>query len=78
MPMKPESLTELERIKMENFALRYNLLQQQTQQVINERASLISQLEASRPGYEWREGYGLVEKEEAGQVESEDSELTPH
>jgi hypothetical protein len=61
--MRPE-LTELQRVKMENYALRYNLLQQQTQQVINERASFISQLEEAYPGYEWREGFGLAEKDD--------------
>jgi hypothetical protein len=57
-------LTELERVRLENNTLRIVLLQQQLQQVQNERGLLIRQLEAMHPGHEWREGYGLVEKEE--------------
>ena len=66
-------LSELERVKMENNTLRITLLQQQLQQVQNERRMLIYQMEATHPGYEWREGYGLVEKEEM----QDDEELQP-
>ena len=49
------------------------LLQQQLQQVQNERHMLIYQMEATHPGYEWRENYGLVEKEKM----QDDEELQP-
>lgn len=57
-------LTELERIKMENNTLRLALLQQQLQQMQNERAMLIYQIEAKHPGYKWREQQGLVSEED--------------
>lgn len=71
--MKTAELTELERFKMENNTLKLALLQQQLQQLQNERHVLIYQMEATRPGYEWRENYGLVEKEEM----QDDEELQP-
>ena len=57
-------LTEVEHLKMENLNLRMMFLQQQMQQLTGERAALIQQLEHNYPQCEWREGYGLVEKEE--------------
>ena len=68
-----KELSELERVKMENNTLRMVLLQQQLQQVQNERHMLIYQMEATHPGYEWRENYGLVEKEKM----QDDEELQP-
>jgi hypothetical protein len=76
--MQMPKMTELETVRMENFALRILFMQNQLQQVQNERAAFIQLMERAYPGCEWREGSGLVEKEEAGEVESEDSELTPH
>ena len=69
-------LTEVERLRMENYALRYNLLQQQMQQIQAERAALIQLIEQAHPGNEWREGYGLIEKEEADAEPY--PEFTPH
>jgi hypothetical protein len=70
-------LTEMERLKLENMTLRMMFLQQQTQQLQAERASLISKIEETHPGSEWREGYGLVEKEEETEREPY-PEFTPH
>ena len=53
-------LTELQRTRLENFALRYTLMQQNITQVQNERAAFIHQLEAEHPGYKWDEQNGLV------------------
>jgi Spy/CpxP family protein refolding chaperone len=55
-----QKLTEMERLKLENFGLRYNLLQQQMQQIVTERAALLSQIEANHPGFVWDEKQGLI------------------
>lgn len=57
-------MTETERLKMENFALRYHVLQQQIQQILAERAAFIQQLEAAHPGSEWNEQQGLIAVED--------------
>ena len=59
-------LTELERVKMENFALRIMFMQQQLQQMQIERANFIHQIEDRHPGYKWSEAEGLV-REDAGE-----------
>jgi hypothetical protein len=56
-------LTEVERLTLENYALRYNLLHQQMLQIQGERAAFIRLIEQAYPGYEWRDGSGLIEKE---------------
>jgi hypothetical protein len=53
-------LTELERVKLENFALKHNALQQQLQANLQARLALITQIEAAHPGYQWNEQQGLV------------------
>jgi hypothetical protein len=55
-----EELTELESTKMENFGLKYNLVQQQLQRIGAERAAYIRQIEAAHPGHRWDEQQGLV------------------
>ena len=62
--MMKQELSELERVKMENYTLRVLYMEQQVQQVRAERATFISQVEADHPGYKWSEGHGLVEKED--------------
>ena len=57
-----DQLTELERVKMENYALKPNSLQQQLQGNLIERAAFIRQIEAAHPGYQWDEQGGLVGK----------------
>ena len=57
-------LTELERLKMENFNLRLLFMQQQIQHLQTERAVYISQLEMAHPGFEWDDQRGLVQREE--------------
>lgn len=71
---KPE-LSELERVKMENYTLRILFLQQQLQQMQSERTTFICQIMDAHPGYEWSETQGLVAKEEA---EEPYPEFTPH
>jgi hypothetical protein len=63
-------LTELERVKLENYMLRIVYMQQQLQQMQNERVTFIRQLEVNHPGYEWNEQHGLVREEEAVGAES--------
>lgn len=53
-------LTELERVKMENFALKHSAMQQQQQANLAARAAYIRQIEAAHPGYRWNEERGLV------------------
>ena len=53
-------LTEIERLKLENLMLRYNALQQQMNQILVERSTLLRQIETDRPGYRWDEQKGLV------------------
>jgi hypothetical protein len=59
-------LSELERVKMENFALRILFMQQQLQQMQIERANFIHHLEDRHPGCKWSEAEGLV-REDAGE-----------
>jgi hypothetical protein len=59
-------LTELERVKMENFALKHNSLQQQLNANLAQRQAYIEQIEAAHPGHRWDEPRGLVKKEEPG------------
>lgn len=61
--MSNETLTELERTKMENYALKHNLMSQQLQQLVAERGAYIKQIEAAHPGCTWDEQRGLVRSE---------------
>ena len=56
---RPE-LTELQRVKLENFAMKHQLLQQQMGANMNERSDHIRSLEAEHPGWKWEESVGLV------------------
>jgi|HubBroStandDraft_6_1064221.scaffolds.fasta_scaffold1251735_2 hypothetical protein len=58
-----DQLTELERVKLENFALKHNALQHQSQANLMERAAFIRQIEAAHPGYRWNDQHGLVKVE---------------
>ena len=58
------TLTELERVKLENFVLRNNALQQQLQANLMARTTYIEEVVAAHPGYEWDEAMGLIQKEE--------------
>lgn len=60
MNSNPAELTELEQVKLENFALRNNALQQQLQANLAARAAFIKQVEAAHPGYQWDETKGLT------------------
>lgn len=53
-------LTEVERLKMENYNLRIHILQQQMQQMMNERQILIRNIELEHPGFEWDEQHGRL------------------
>lgn len=68
-------LTELERLKMENFTLRIVVMQQQLQQAQTERAVFIAKLEQAYPGMEWDEQRGLVRRDE---VKDLYPEFAPH
>lgn len=53
-------LTEIERLRLENYALKFNALQTQLQQVAAERRAYILKVESDHPGYMWDEIRGLV------------------
>lgn len=53
-------LTEMERLKMENFALKHSAIQQQLQMNLAERLVFIRAIETAHPGYSWDEQQGLV------------------
>ena len=57
---QPGQLSELEQVKLENFALKHNALQQQVSANLAERAAYIRQVEAAHPGYKWEDQQGLV------------------
>jgi len=59
--MSNEDLTPIERLKMENSALRHQLTQQALQQIIAERVALIREIEGNHPGYKWDERTGLTQ-----------------
>ena len=62
-PAKPNGidlLTDFERMKLENLALKHNALQQQIQAILAERNAYLKAIEAAHPGYRWQEGEGLV------------------
>lgn len=48
-------LTELEQMKLENYALKHNMIQQQLQRIIAERTAYIKQVEDAHRGYRWDE-----------------------
>jgi hypothetical protein len=50
----------MERLKLENFALKHNVMQQQLQANIAARAAFLREMEAAHPGYRWDEQNGLV------------------
>jgi hypothetical protein len=59
-----KELTELERVKIENFNLRLLYMQQQIQQVQAERILFLREVEAAHPGYRWSDQQGLIEDDE--------------
>jgi len=58
--VKPE-FTELEALKMENFNLRFHVLQTNLQALGAERSTFIQHLEAKNPGWKWKDPEGWVE-----------------
>jgi hypothetical protein len=53
--MSNGELTELEQAKMELYATRHQLLQQQVNGNLAQRLAYIGQIEADHPGYRWDE-----------------------
>ena len=58
--MQTPELTETEKLRLENTALKYNALQGQIQTLMRERQLIIEQIEARLPDWQWREGEGLI------------------
>jgi hypothetical protein len=59
-----DEVTELERVKLENYALKHNNLQRQLQDNLAERAAFIKEVEAAHPALRWDDQRGFVSKEE--------------
>jgi hypothetical protein len=72
-----EELSEIERLKMENIALKYRAMEQQMMVLLNERALVIQQIEQAHPGYKWKEPVGLVSVSELEEVEAVEYEARP-
>lgn len=53
-------LTELQKLKLENFSLKHNALQQQLQVNLSMRAAFIKEIETENPDYRWDEQKGFV------------------
>lgn len=66
------TLTELERVKLENFALKHNAMQQQVQMNITARLAFIQEIVSAHPGYEWDESRGLVFVEDTQTIKPEE------
>lgn len=61
-------LSEIERLKMENFALKHNMLQSQLALITTERQAFIKSLEETHPGYYWDEQKGLSPIDKVEQI----------
>lgn len=62
--MSNGELSEVERLKLENYALRHSIMQGNLQQLLVERNAYLKQLEENHPGYAWDETRGLLAKTE--------------
>ena len=67
-------LSETERLKLENLQLKIHILQQQLQQLANERDTFIKGIEDANPGYVWDEQKGFVKFNQPHPYQ----EFTPH
>lgn len=61
--MTPE-LTEVQKLKLENFTLRHIAFESQMRQNQLDRAQFIHTIEQAHPGWRWEDPQGLVENEE--------------
>lgn len=71
-PSLPPELSEMERLKLENFTLRHIAFDAQIRQNQLDRAQLIHSIEQAHPGWRWQDPNGLVPKED----EREEDERT--
>jgi hypothetical protein len=76
-PPSIPSLTEIERLRLENFALRHIAFEAQLRQNQVDRAVFLKSLEETYPGWRWQDPEGLVAKEEKPEPEPY-PEMTPH
>jgi hypothetical protein len=74
----PPSLTEVERLKLENFTLRHMAFEAQMRQNQFDRAVFLRLLEETYPGWRWQDPEGWVEKEETPESQELYPEFTPH
>lgn len=58
--IKPE-LTEIEKLKLENFTLRHIAFEAQLRQNQMDRAIFLHSLEQAHPGWRWQDPAGFVE-----------------
>jgi hypothetical protein len=71
MPNPVPELTETERLKLENFALRQFALEMQLRQNAIDRAIFLHHIEEKHPGWRWQDPEGLVAKEDEPETEPE-------
>jgi hypothetical protein len=72
MPNPVPELTETERLKLENFALRQFALETQLRQNTIDRVFFLRSIEEKHPGWRWQDPEGLVEKEDEPETEPEE------
>jgi hypothetical protein len=77
-PPPVPSLSEIERLKLENFTLRHIAFESQLRQNQVDRAVFLKSLEETYPGWKWQDPDGLVEKEETPESPELYPEMTPH
>ena len=65
--MDAEQISELERVKLENFALKHNSLQRQLNDNLAERTAYIKEVAAAHPTLRWDDQRGFVKKDERPQ-----------
>lgn len=56
------TLSELEKAKLENCNLKLQMLQNQAEPILAERAQVIKAIEEAHPGYHWNSQTGRLEK----------------
>jgi Spy/CpxP family protein refolding chaperone len=56
--MEKAELTELERLRMENIALKYRAMEAQMAALLNDRRAVIEQIESAHAGWKWNDQLG--------------------
>jgi hypothetical protein len=62
--MQNPELTEVQKLKLENFTLRHIAFEAQLRQNQLDRAQFLHSVELEHPGWRWQDPQGLVPKED--------------